>query len=275
MALSTQGILAAVTIVMYIPFLFTSFKVARKYGIWRGGWTSLLVFCIARVSAGSFLVAAEFVKPANTGLYTAGYILEVIALSPLLLCTSSLLRTISEEPDDKPDNTDNTIFLFLQLSNTAGVLLTVIGISNATRSSASASTMRKAGFLIFSVLYVALVGIWIFLWTKVRLVMKYRKRLLKAVSIALPFLAIRTVYGVLSTISTSTFTFSTNSSEPSTSDLAEFNLVTGEWQIYLVMVMLAEYAIVIIYTVAALVLPLNDDYKPPGLNEDEFPLNRT
>ncbi|KAG2129755.1 hypothetical protein DEU56DRAFT_890479 [Suillus clintonianus] len=274
MALSTQGILAAVTIVMYIPFLFTSFKAAHKYGIWRGGWTLLLVFCIARVLAGSFLVAAKVVKPVNTGLYATGYILEVIALSPLLLCTLGLLRSISEGPDGEP--TDNTIFLFLQLYNTAGVLLTVIGILNASHSSSSANTMRKAGFLIFSVLCIALVGIWIFLWTKVRLVMKYRKRFPKAVSITLLFLAVRTVYGVLSAISTSTFTVSTNSScEPNTGDLAEFNLVTGEWEIYLVMVMLAEYAIVIIYIVEALVLPLNDDYKSLGLNENEFPLQKT
>ncbi|KAG1777384.1 hypothetical protein EV702DRAFT_277704 [Suillus placidus] len=267
--LNTRGILAAATIAMYIPFLFTSFRVASKYGIWKSRWTSLLVFCIMRVLGGAFLVAAEEITPVNNGLYTAGYILEVAGLAPLLLCTLGLLRSIFEGPDGEP--TDETIFRFLQLSNAAGVLLTVIGFSTLSHSSSGMSTLRKAGFLLFSVQYIGLVGICIFLWTQVHLIMKYRKRLLKAISFALPFLAVRTVYGVLSTITTSTFTGSTSSN--SISSLAEFNLVTGNWQIYLVMGMLTEYAIVITYTVSAFVLPLDRDFKSPDLSEDEFPLN--
>lgn len=47
MALNTQGILAAVTIAMYTPFLLLSIKLAAKY---RGhGWILLLVFCISRL----------------------------------------------------------------------------------------------------------------------------------------------------------------------------------------------------------------------------------
>ncbi|KAG2345309.1 hypothetical protein BDR05DRAFT_975098 [Suillus weaverae] len=285
--LNTRGILAVATIAMYIPFLFTSFRVASKCGIWKGQWTSLLVFCISkfldllvialtpviplvRVLGGAFLVAAEEVTPVNNGLYTAGYILEVVGIAPLLLCTLGLLRSIFEGPDGEP--TDETIFRSLQLFNAAGVLLAAIGFSTLSHSSSGMSTLRKAGFLLFSVQYIALAGICIFLWTQIRLIMKYRKLLLKAISFALPFLAVRTVYGVLSTITTSTFTGSTASSN-SISSLAVFNLVTGNWQIYLVMGMLAEYAIVIIYTVSAFVLPLDRDFKSPDLSEDEFPLN--
>ncbi|KAG2370239.1 hypothetical protein BDR07DRAFT_1265453 [Suillus spraguei] len=268
--LNAQGILAAATIAMYIPFLFISFKVASKCGIWRGRWTSLLVFCIMRVLGGAFLVAAEEITPVNDGLYTAGYMLEVAGLAPLLLCTLTLLRLIFDGPGGEP--TDETIFHSLRIFNASGVLLTVIGFSTVSRSISGASTLRKGGFLIFSVQYIALVGICIFLWTQVRLVMKYRKRLLKAISFALPFLAVRTVYGVLSTITTDTFAGSTTSSN--TSSLAEFDLVTGNWQIFLVMSMVTEYAVVIIYTVSAFVLPLDQEFKSQDLNEDIFPLNR-
>jgi hypothetical protein len=96
---------------------------------------------------------------------------------------------------------------------------------------------------------------------------------LKAISIALPFLAIRTLYSVLSTFSSSSFD-ATTTTQPNTSDLAKFNIFTGEWQIYLVMDMLMEYAIVIIYSVAGLVLPLNQDYKSPDSYQDEYPLSR-
>lgn len=91
------------------------------------------------------------------------------------------------------------------------------------------------------------------------------------ISFALPFLAVRTVYGVLSTITTDTFTGSTTSSN--TSSLAEFDLVTGNWEIFLVMDMITEYAIVIFYTISAFVLPLDQDFKAPDFIEDEFPLN--
>lgn len=50
MSLNTQGILAAVSIAMYVPFLFISIKLVAKYGILRGdGWAMLLVFCIRKL----------------------------------------------------------------------------------------------------------------------------------------------------------------------------------------------------------------------------------
>jgi len=48
MALDTQGILAAVTIAIYVPFLLLSCKLVAKYGTNRShGWILLLVFCIS------------------------------------------------------------------------------------------------------------------------------------------------------------------------------------------------------------------------------------
>lgn len=274
MALDTRGILAAVTIAMYIPFLLLSIKVAFQYGISRGdGWILLLIFCIIRVLGGALLVAAEDITPVNTGLYIGGYVLEASGLSPLLLCTLGLLRSVFQRPSGESRYTRP--FRLLQLLGTVAFALTIIGITNSpsSGSSSSANTMRRAGVILFVVLYIIIVGICLFLWTQVRFVMKYRKQLLKAISIALPFLAVRTLYSVLSTFSSSTFDTS-GTSQPNTSDLAKFNILTGEWQIYLVMDMLMEYAVVIIYIVAALVLPLNQDYNHPGLKEEEYPMSR-
>ncbi|KAG1758037.1 hypothetical protein EDB19DRAFT_1660437 [Suillus lakei] len=271
MTLDTQGILAAVTIAMYVPFLFISIKLAAKYGTSRGaGWILLLIFCIIRVLGGALLVAAEEITPVNTSLYIGGYALEASGLSPLLLCTLGLLHSIFQTPDglsryDKP-------FRLLHLLGMIALLLTIIGISDASSSDSSSSgnTMRRVGVILFCVLYIILVGVSIYLWSQIRFVMRYRKQLLKAISIALPFLVIRTIYSVLSTFSSSTFTITTTT-QPATGDLAKFNIITGEWQIYLVMDMLMEYAIVIIYAVAGLVLPLNQDYKSPDSYQDEYP----
>ncbi|KAG1849349.1 uncharacterized protein F5891DRAFT_1160685 [Suillus fuscotomentosus] len=274
MALDTQGILAAVTIAMYIPFLFVSLRLVMKYGMSRGdGWVLLLVFSIIRVLGGALLVAAEDITPANISLYIGGYALESSGLSPLLLCTLGLLHSMFQTPDGF--SRYNRQFRLLQILGMVALILTITGISNETSSSSSSSgnTMRRAGVILFCALYIILVGICVHVWTQVGFVMRYRKQLLKAISIALPFLAIRTLYSVLSTFSSDSFSI-TGTTEPNTSDLAKFNILTGEWQIYLVMDMLMEYAVVIIYAVAGIVLPLNEDYKSADSYQDEYPLSR-
>ncbi|KAG1798780.1 hypothetical protein EV424DRAFT_1332800 [Suillus variegatus] len=274
MALDTQGILAAVTIAMYIPFLFVSIRLVMKYGMSRGdGWVLLLVFSIIRVLGGALLVAAEDITPANISLYIGGYALESSGLSPLLLCTLGLLHSMFRTPDGF--SRYNRQFRVLQILGMVALILTITGISNETSfsSSSSGNIMRRAGVILFCALYIILVGICVHVWTQVGVVMRYRKQLLKAISIALPFLAIRTLYSVLSTFSSSTFSV-TGTTESNTSDLAKFNMITGEWQIYLVMDMLMEYAVVIIYAVAGIVLPLNEDYKPTDSYQDEYLLSR-
>lgn len=102
-------------------------------------------------------------------------------------------------------------------------------IPSSDSSSSSANIMRRVGVILFAVLYIMLVGIYVFLWTQTRFIMRYRKQLLKAISIALPFLAIRTLYSVLSTFSSSSFDV-TSTTQPNTSDLAKFNIFTAGYQ---------------------------------------------
>ncbi|KAG1758039.1 hypothetical protein EDB19DRAFT_82210 [Suillus lakei] len=272
MTLNAQGVLAAVTIAMYVPFLFISIKLVAKYGISRGdGWILLLIFSIIRVLGGSLLVAAEEVMPVNTSLYIGGYTLEASGLFPLLLCTSGLLHSVFQTPDGFMRY--NTQFRLFHIFGMVAPVLTIIGV---TSSGSSANTMRRAGVILFCVLYIILVGVCLYLWSQIRFVMRYRKQLLKVISISLLFLVIRTIYSVLSTFSSSTSVITTTTTTQPTGDLAKFNMFTGEWQIYLVMDMLMEYAIVIIYAVAGLVLPLDQDYKSPAPDsyQDEYLLSR-
>ncbi|KAG2109732.1 uncharacterized protein F5147DRAFT_575585 [Suillus discolor] len=262
MALDSQGILAAVTIAMYIPFLFIAIKLVMKYGKSRGdGWILLLAFSIIRLLGGVLLVAAEAITPANISLYDGGYALASSGLSPLLLCTLGMLHSMFRTPDGSLRY--NKQFRLLQLLGMVALILTMIGTSEETSSSSGSSgnTMGRVGVILFCALYIILIGVCVYVWTQVGFVMRYHKQFLKAISIALPFLAVRTLYGVLSTFSSSTLSV-TGTTESNTGDLAKFNMVTGEWQIYLVMDMLMEYAVVIIYAVAGIVLPLNEDYKP-------------
>ncbi|KAF9243750.1 hypothetical protein BU15DRAFT_71874 [Melanogaster broomeanus] len=254
MALDTQGILSAVTIAIYVPVIFFAFRIAYKYGV--------------RIVGGALLVAAELILPVVPGLYIGGYALEASGLSPLLLCTLGLLEMTTEGPDG--ERKYSLGFRILHLVGMAALALTIVGISTTSSQSAS-NTERRIGVLIFAALYIILVAGTVVQWMRRGRLMKYRKQLLLAISAALPFLAVRALYSVLSTFSSSTFITTTGTSTSSSDNaLAKFNMFSGEWQIYLVMELLMEYAVVLIYTVAGTLLPLDQDYKLQ--QGDEYPL---
>ncbi|KAF9229711.1 hypothetical protein BS17DRAFT_805320 [Gyrodon lividus] len=272
MSLDTQGILSAITIAIYVPVFFFAFRVSYKYGGLREmGWLLLCMFTLIRIVGGALLVAAELIRPAVTGLYIGGYALEASGLSPLLLCTLGLLEMTTQGADGEGKH--GLGFRILHLLGTGALVLTIIGISSTSPSSQStANTERRVGVLLFATLYLILVAVTVVQWTRRGRLMRYRKQLLIAISAALPFLAVRALYSILSTFSSSTFITSGTSTSSSDNDLAKFNIFTGEWQIYLVMEVLMEYVVVIIYTVAGTLLPLDQDYK---LQEtDEYPLYR-
>lgn len=268
MSLDTQGILAAVTLAIYLPVFFFALRIALKYR--RHGWILLVLFSLIRIVGGALLVAAEEIRPAVTGLYIGGYSLEASGLSPLLLCTLALLHMTTQTQDGHEKY--GLMFRIVHLLGIAALTLTIVGISETSPSSQSSSeTMRRIGVLLFAALYIILVAVTISQWIRHKQIMRYRKQLLLAVSVALPFLAVRTLYSVLSTFSSSTFT-TTGTTSSSNSDLAKFNMFSGEWQIYLAMDMIMEYVTVLIFIFAGITLKLDQDYK---LQEhDEYPLYR-
>ncbi|KAH0838637.1 hypothetical protein J3R83DRAFT_6960 [Lanmaoa asiatica] len=266
MSLNTQGIISAVTIAIYVPIFLLAFRIAYRYGVGERGWLLLVIFSLIRIVGGALLVAAELTVPVVTGLYIGGYALEASGLSPLLLSTLGLLEIITEGPDRGRKHAH--VFRILHIVGTLALVLMIIGISYT--SSSSANTERRVGVLLFAGLYICLVALAVMQWANRHRLMKYRKQLLVAVSAALPFLAVRTLYSVLSTFSSSTF--SPTSTTDSNNPLAKFNMFSGEWQIYVVMEVVMEYAVVVIYTLAGTMLRLDQDY---GLQEtDEYPLYR-
>ncbi|KAG2109718.1 uncharacterized protein F5147DRAFT_635140 [Suillus discolor] len=261
--MTQSWILAIVTVVTYFPLVLVSFKLVAKYSISRGdGWVLLLVFSIIRVLGGVLCFTAAYVTNTSSDkLQSGSYALQSSGLSPLLLCTLGLLHSILQTPDGF-SRYYNRQFRLLQLLGMAAFVLTIIGISSVSISNLNLYRMCMAGVILFCILYIILVGICLYIWTQIRFVMRYHKRLLKAVSITLPFLAVRTLYSVLSTASWA--------------NQEQFDITSDEcqWEIYLAMDMLMEYAVVIIYAVAGFVLPLNEDYKSADSYQDEYPLSR-
>jgi hypothetical protein len=83
-----------------------------------------------------------------------------------------------QTPDGSPRH--QRPFRLLQLLGTIALVLTIIGISDETSStsgsSSSGNTMRRAGVILFAVLYIILVGVCLHQWTQIHSVMRYRKQ---------------------------------------------------------------------------------------------------
>ncbi|KAF8446325.1 hypothetical protein L210DRAFT_3327686, partial [Boletus edulis BED1] len=239
MSLNAQGIISAVTIAIYIPIFLLAIRICSRYGIKQRGWLLLVIFSLIRIVGGALLVAAELIVPAVTGLYIGGYALEASGLSPLLLSTLGLLEIITEGPDGHKQPW--RIFRILHVVGTIALILIIVGISSTSPSSQStANTERRVGVLLFAGLYIILIAVTVAQWANRLQLMKYRKQLLVAVTAALPFLAVRTLYSVLSTFSSSSFGATSTTTSNSDNPLAKFNQFTGEWQIYVIMEVVME-----------------------------------
>jgi hypothetical protein len=99
-------------------------------------------------------------------------------------------------------------------------------------------------------------------------------QLLIAISSALPFLGIRVLYSVLSSYSGSPIP---NAESSTNSSLSKFNIINGDWRIYLVMGLIMEYVVVLVYTTAGSRIPLQDDYSDDELlsSKEPVPLMQT
>ena len=86
-------------------------------------------------------------------------------------------------------------------------------------------------------------------------------QLLNGIIITLPFLAVRIVYGVLSSFAPFPITFENGQEVPNNSDsaLAKFSATSSDWAVYLVMSVLMEYIVVVVYATVGLLTPLGKD----------------
>lgn len=78
----------------------------------------------------------------------------------------------------------------------------------------------------------------------------------------MPFLLVRMLYGVFSAFAPSTVAFRNGRQipvQPSNSGLGQFSPASPKWYIYLVMSVLMEWIAIIIYLVARVFTPLEND----------------
>jgi len=274
-SLDDHGRLAVATAVFYMPYLLISLLLTLRHGFGRSaGWVFLLIFSTVRIVGGAMLVAAELVTPLNDDLYIGAIILESVGLAPLLLCTLAFLRTCGKGSFNESPRSLQA-FRLLGLLATIALILSIVGGVDASSSSASdqssGTTLRRAGSFLFLVLYVAVVLFHFWAWSWKEEISPHHRTLLAGISCALPFLAIRLAFSVLSSFSKLNLTDSTSSSTSSSdTGIGRFNIVTGDWWIFLVMVLVMEYIVVGIYMLVGTLIPTQKDdtgtYENPPRN---------
>jgi len=112
-------------------------------------------------------------------------------------------------------------------------------------------TLREVAAGIYAGFYVMAVFAYIGAFTYRYHLTRHRWKLLFGISAALPFLGARIAYSVLATWSSSDL-FGTSPSKNTT--LAQFNPITGNWIIYLILGIIMEFAVTLLYMLSSTVL---------------------
>ncbi|KAI1608210.1 hypothetical protein EDD37DRAFT_613358 [Exophiala viscosa] len=232
----------------YVPALFVSVVVIAKHGARRSfGWIFLTLFCLIRI-IGS---AAQLDTINNNNPKTPetiALICTVLGLSPLLLSTLGILTRVYHSILDQ---TARTKFSFvvraIQIPATVALILCIVGAADAKSPAdiLSESTVH-IGIILFAVVYGLLVLLTGYALRQWRLTGLGESRLIIAVCVTLPFLAVRVLYSLLAAFSHD----------------AKFNPSTGSASsttIALVMETLQEAVVVLVYLAAGLMVP-----KPTG-----------
>jgi len=252
-ALDNVGKIAAAQIAFFTPVAAITLFLIFRYAFRRdAGWFWLFIFSAVRIASGALTLAGELLS--QTNLLLAAYILEYAGLPLLLLASLGFLgmagqHTYSENP--------RFIFILRMLGvlGLVGLALSiaggVLGSPTSLAPSTAALPLREAAAGIFAGFFVidffANIGAWTYRWH----LRSYRRNLLGGVSVALPFLGARVAYSVLATWSSSDLFGEFPSNNPA---LAQFNPVTGNWILYLVLGPLMEFAVTSLYMLSSTVL---------------------
>jgi hypothetical protein len=244
---------------VYVPGLIIAIYLAVHHGFGRSaGWFFLIIFTLARV-LGACLQLATISSPTNINLYIGYGILQNIGLSPLMLATLGLLSRLV----DNINVTHHTfishrIFKFIELVILVGLILGIVGGVNAGNDFVNTGTfvpgtLNKVGTALFIACYVAIVLSTILISFSIQHATHGEKRILLAVAISLPFLLVRLVYSIMSTLVRNN----------------QFNLLDGSVTILLCVAFIEEFVVVVIYEGTGLTLqklPKESEFNDAPLN---------
>ncbi|RPD58386.1 hypothetical protein L227DRAFT_601949 [Lentinus tigrinus ALCF2SS1-6] len=235
MGLDARGIIAAVQIATYGPLLFLATFLAWWEPDRRMGWAFLGLMSVLRLIGGITHILSEN-DPTNVAERAIYIITEAAGQGPLLAATLGFLRTVAQYSLDRTFVFARGMPVFA-LSGITGVIIAIVGGARATSAKTwdqynDNVTLRHVAMILFIILFSGMLCTVLFCWMNWRRILRYRRRLLIAISITVPFLLVRILYGALSVWGPATVTFVDGHQipvHPSNSGLGKFTPASSRW----------------------------------------------
>ncbi|KAE9395924.1 hypothetical protein BT96DRAFT_966611 [Gymnopus androsaceus JB14] len=245
-SLDIRGDIGAAQLAFYVPIAVITFFFTVRHAFEKdAGYFFLFFFSLARIAGGALIIAAELVQPSNINLFIAAYILFPAGLALLMLSFLGFVGLAGQHTVSEYRQTTYILRLIAFFAVLA-LALSIAGGLLGTHVNPDANTgliLRRVAAGIYAGSYLLIVFATFLSWSYNDLMRSYRRNLLKGLMVALLPLGVRVAYAVLEAWSSSDIFGSEPSSNP---NLPQFNPVTGNYIIYLVMGLIMEYLVVLL-----------------------------
>ncbi|KZM25087.1 hypothetical protein ST47_g3778 [Ascochyta rabiei] len=266
---------AIAELVVYIPiFLLTLWVVLRHGAHKQLGWIYVLIFSIIRV-AGAVMEILSTKNADDTTDKEWAVILQSVGLSPLLLSTLGILKRVFDEISEHSPSAGRNMALqglgssrgligkiagiytkrataasrrsrAVQLLHIPALIALVLAIMGGTDQAssdvskhASGQTETHAAVIVFILIYMAACVLWAISARDFSIMSSSQTRIYLCVLLALPLLAVRILYSVISAFS----------------HRKQFSTIDGDETIRLVMATIEEFLVVFMYTILGVITP--------------------
>ncbi|KAF4628256.1 hypothetical protein G7Y89_g9902 [Cudoniella acicularis] len=226
-----REIISIVQVSFYAPAILGGIFLAFRHGFAKSsGWVLLITFSLLRL-VGAVLEIVAISNPTKQ-VVTGAMVCTSIGLSPLTLMCLGLMDRVNHQVGDPIPRKVN---IAVNLLGLVALFLGIHGGSQQANSANAADYMdvnneSKIACLMFTGIFIIALLIFLVLIGQLSIVPAGEKRLLLAVGLAAPFLAVRYIYALLAD-------FAQNKN---------FNSYFGNPTIYLLMAVLAEIGVVVI-----------------------------
>ncbi|KAI2678770.1 hypothetical protein CBS147333_2664 [Penicillium roqueforti] len=219
-------------VIVYSPCLFIALWMAFHHGFKKSsGWYFFNIFCLARViGAACYLATIRY--PSNINLYITWAVCTSLGLSPLLLACLGLLSRANDSIMRKTANPLHPlIFRVVATFSLVGVILSIVGTTqNSDITHGLVTIESKIGLIFYLITWFCVFGLFFLILKRTESIEDGERRLLLAVGISVPLILVRLVYSYI-------FAFGGD---------ADFNLLSGNVTIQLVMCVLEEILVVLV-----------------------------
>lgn len=193
--------IALIELIFFPLCLLLSAFVCFRHGFGRSsGWFYTLILCLIRIIGG----ICQFVSHSNqsAGLIQTILILDSVGLTPLLLATLGLLSRFIDSINVSSSSRFTTRhFRLLQLVLLVGTILAIAGGTNISVDSNGTyqiPTTSKVGVCLYIVGFAGIALMFLLSLPQISVLPVKERRTPIAIGIALPFIAVRLLYSVLS-----------------------------------------------------------------------------